>query len=185
MCQAIYHKCGTRLQKPCTRTSIKADLFAAREIHHPSDAENGYIPYCIRHNTKRFDEVRAMVVSRIRVLVVDDQQRARQSLTALLTIDPYIQEVRQAAGGSQALVVVEQSTPDLILMDARMPDMDGTQATRAIKQRWPHIKIFVLSMYVEYRNEALEAGADAFITKGGSPDHLLALIHDVASAPPS
>jgi DNA-binding NarL/FixJ family response regulator len=123
-----------------------------------------------------------MVVGRIRVLVVDDQQRARQSLTALLMTDPYVREVYQAPDGSQALGVIEQSAPDLILMDARMPEMDGAQATREIKQRWPEIKVFVLSMYVEYRNEALTAGADAFVSKGGSPDHLLALIHDVASA---
>jgi DNA-binding NarL/FixJ family response regulator len=121
------------------------------------------------------------MVSPIRVLVVDDQLRARQSLTALLATDPHVGEVQQAAGGSQALLVIEQMPPDLVLMDAQMPEMDGPEVTREIKRRWPHIKIFVLSMYVDYMADALAAGADAFISKGEPPDRLLTLINGLAS----
>ncbi len=120
-------------------------------------------------------------MSRIRILIVDDQLRARRSLTALLAIEPYVEQIYSAAGGSQALWLIEQSMPDLILIDARMPEMDGTEVTREIKRRWPHIKIVVLSMYVDYMNEALDAGADAFVSKGEPPDRLLTLIQNLVS----
>ena len=82
---------------------------------------------------------------RLKVLVVDDQARARQSLRALLVTWPLTEEVREAVNGSEAILLVEQSQPDLVLMDARMPEMDGLEATRMIKSRWPKVKIIVLS----------------------------------------
>jgi DNA-binding NarL/FixJ family response regulator len=61
-------------------------------------------------------------------------------------------------------------------MDARMPVMDGLEATRTIKDRWPEIKVVVLTMYCAFRADALAAGADAFLVKGCSPEELLAAI---------
>jgi len=70
----------------------------------------------------------------------------------------------------------------VILMDARMPEMDGLQATRLIKTRWPQVKIIVLSMYAEYMDEALAAGADAFVSKGAPANKLLATLSAVTQS---
>ena len=109
----------------------------------------------------------------VNVLIVDDQLRARQSLKALLATWPLIGETQEAANGQEAIHSIEQAPSDLVLMDVRMPVMDGLQATRHIKRHWPQIKVIVLSMYVDYQVDALAAGADAFMSKGESPENVL------------
>ena len=109
----------------------------------------------------------------VRVLIVDDQPRARQSLKALLGTWSIIKTIREAANGKEALALVEDSLPELVLMDIRMPEMDGLEATRRIKAKWPQVKIIVLSVYTEYEAEALAAGADAFVCKCEPPEALL------------
>ncbi len=113
------------------------------------------------------------MVEGLQVLIVDDQPRARRSLKALLATCAQIETAREAADGRDALALVEERLPDVILMDARMPEMDGLQATRLIKTKWPQVKIIVLSMYAEYMDEALAAGADAFVSKGAPAEKLL------------
>ena len=107
------------------------------------------------------------------VLVVDDQPRARKSLRALLATWSQVGAVREAAGGREALAQIESMPPDLVVMDVLMPDMDGLTTARQIKARWPGTKIVLLSMDPSYANEALSAGADAFVTKGDSPRLLI------------
>jgi DNA-binding NarL/FixJ family response regulator len=109
----------------------------------------------------------------VNVLIVDDQLRARQSLKALLTTWPLIGVTQEAANGQEAIQRIEQAQPDLVLMDVRMPVMDGLQATRHVKKHWSQIKVIVLSMYGDYQVEALAAGADAFMSKGESPENVL------------
>jgi DNA-binding NarL/FixJ family response regulator len=121
------------------------------------------------------------LVEQIRVLIVDDQPRARQSMKALLMTCPQIAGIQEAADGQQAVRLVEEARPDVVLMDVRMPEMDGLQATRLIKARWPQVKVIMLSMYLEYSNEALSAGADAFVSKGEPPDRLLATLAAVVA----
>jgi len=118
---------------------------------------------------------------RIRVLVVDDQPRARQSLRVLLTTCPQVKEVREAALAREAMRMMEESQPDVVLMDVQMPEMDGLQATRLIKARWPQVKVIVLTMYAEYAAAAQAAGADAFICKGEPAEKLLATLAEVAN----
>jgi DNA-binding NarL/FixJ family response regulator len=112
----------------------------------------------------------------MQILIADDQTRARQSLKALLATWPPVEQVREASSGREAVVSVEEAAPDVVVMDARMPEMDGLQATRVIKQRWPRVKVVVWSMYPEYEAEAQSAGADAFVAKGEPPQQLLARI---------
>ena len=116
---------------------------------------------------------RVLVTKGLRVLVVDDQPRARQSLKALLATWPIIGTIREAASGKEALTLVEESPPDLALIDIRMPEMDGLEATRRIKAKWRPVKIIVLSVYTERAAEALAAGADAFVCKCEPPEVLL------------
>jgi CheY-like chemotaxis protein len=117
----------------------------------------------------------------VRVLIVDDQPRARQSLKALLATWLKASEIQEVSSGHEALYFVEESRPDVILMDARMPGMDGLEATRLIKTGWPEVKIVVLSMYPDYKGPALAAGADAFVCKGELPERLLTILSAVVS----
>ena len=84
-----------------------------------------------------------------------------------------ILEIREASNGREAAQQVEELRPDLVLMDVRMPEIDGLEATRQIKARWPRVKVIILSMYIEHRDEVLAAGADAFVSKGEAPERLL------------
>jgi DNA-binding NarL/FixJ family response regulator len=115
----------------------------------------------------------------MRVLIVDDTSRARKSMKALLEVWHPFEEVREAANGSEAVQLVEEFQPDIILMDARMPTMSGLQATRLIKAKWPQIKIIILSVLTEYQSLALAAGADAFSSKSDPPEKLLETLKDV------
>jgi CheY-like chemotaxis protein len=88
-------------------------------------------------------------------------------------------DLREATNGFEAVQLAEEFQPDIILMDARMPGMSGLEATRLIKAKWPHIKIIILSVFVDYQPLALEVGADAFVSKGDSPEMLRKTIADV------
>jgi DNA-binding NarL/FixJ family response regulator len=114
-----------------------------------------------------------------RVLIVDDQPRARKSLKALLSTWPQIGEMHEASNGREAVGLVEKLQPDVVLIDVRMPELDGLKATAQIKAEWPEVKVVVLSMYPEYQTEALAAGADAFVGKGEAPETLLDLLSAV------
>ena len=113
------------------------------------------------------------MVKTLRILIVDDQQRARQSLKALIATQFQLVETCEAVNGIEAVRCVEECQPDIVLMDAQMPEMDGIEATRIIKEKSPHTPVIVLSMYGEYQPAALAAGADAFISKGDPPELLL------------
>jgi DNA-binding NarL/FixJ family response regulator len=120
------------------------------------------------------------MIERMRVLIVDDQLRARQSLKALLATCPQIEEVREAGNGQQAVRLVEESRPDVVLMDVLMPEMNGLEAMRLIKTRYPQVQVFMLTMYGEYLDDAVAAGADGFFIKGESPERLLTALSAVA-----
>jgi DNA-binding NarL/FixJ family response regulator len=120
-----------------------------------------------------------MMFEPIHVLIVDDQPRARKSVKALLSTWQRAGEIYEAGNGHEAVQLVRELQPDLVLMDVRMPEVDGLQATVQIKALWPQVKIVVLSMHLEYRDEALAAGADAFVGKGEPADRLLAVLSAV------
>lgn len=122
----------------------------------------------IRHET--------MMVNKLRILIVDDQRRARQSLKALLETRFPALEIVEAGNGIEGVRSLDSFKPHLVLMDARMPGLDGIEATRAIKSQAPYAKVLVLSMYAEYRAAALAAGADLFMSKGEPPERLLEAI---------
>lgn len=117
----------------------------------------------------------------IRVLVVDDQPRARQSLKALLTTCPQVKEVQEAAMAREAVRVMQESQSDVVLMDVQMPEVSGLQATQLIKANWPQTRVIVVTLYAEYAAAAQAAGADAFICKGEPTEKLLTTLAEVAS----
>ena len=112
----------------------------------------------------------------MRILIADDQKRTRQSLRALLSASLPETEMWEAADGAEALRLVEETRPQLVVMDILMPELDGLAATRQIKSRWPEIKVLVLSLYRDRQEEALAAGADLFVAKGDSPEYLLSAL---------
>ncbi|HEX5809203.1 MAG TPA: response regulator transcription factor [Anaerolineales bacterium] len=108
----------------------------------------------------------------LRILIVDDSPRARDGLSAFISMQAGLRVVSEAANGEDALARIEGQDLDLVLMDIEMPVMDGLRATQIIKKRWPHIRVIVLTLYTEYRARAQQAGADAFLVKGCSMEEL-------------
>jgi DNA-binding NarL/FixJ family response regulator len=112
----------------------------------------------------------------MRVLIADDRARSRDGLRALLATCPEVEVVAEAVDGPHLIDLAELYRPDAILTDVRMPRMDGLAATRVIKERWPEIRVVVLTLYGAHRADAIAAGADAFVVKGSSADRLLEAI---------
>ncbi|MFC7643040.1 response regulator transcription factor [Streptosporangium lutulentum] len=102
-----------------------------------------------------------------RVLVVDDQTVVREGLTLLLGLLPGIEVVGSAGDGEAALRLIEAERPDVVLMDLRMPRMDGVEATRRIRAAYPDTQVVVLTTYSDDESvfAALQAGARGFLTK--------------------
>jgi DNA-binding NarL/FixJ family response regulator len=102
----------------------------------------------------------------VRVLIADDQGPTRQGLRALLTLFPQVEVVGEAEDGREAVHMVAECQPDVVVMDIQMPVMDGLEATRRIREQWPEVRVIALTMYPKYRVEAVAAGIDAFLLKG-------------------
>jgi DNA-binding NarL/FixJ family response regulator len=116
-----------------------------------------------------------------RILIVEDQRIVREGLVALLEDESEIALVGEAADGQQAIELYERLQPDVVLMDLQMPVVDGPEATRRIRERWPDARILVLTTYAtdEFIFKALRAGARGYLLKDASADELLAAIHAV------
>jgi two-component system response regulator NreC len=117
----------------------------------------------------------------IRVLIADDHTIVRSGLRLLLEAEPDLEVVAEAMDGDDALVLVESLQPDVVLMDIAMPGIDGLQATRVIKERWPQIQVLVLTMHrqEEYFFEMLKAGASGYLLKGAETNDLINAIRVV------
>lgn len=122
-------------------------------------------------------------MSDIRVLIAEDQLLLRQSLVTLLNADPAITVVAEAADGHEAIAQAQRVRPDIVLMDIRMPNMDGIAATRAIlrETRDSPARIIVLTMFEldEYVFDALKAGASGFLLKDTTPQGIIDAIKTV------
>ena len=116
-----------------------------------------------------------------RLAIVDDHELARASLQNMLSDEPDIELVGEAANGREALLLCSRLRPDLVLMDVRMPEMDGLAATREIKQRYPQISVLMLTMHEnpDYLFEALKAGAAGYVLKDASQEVVVEAIRRV------
>lgn len=126
-------------------------------------------------------------VPAIKVLICDDEPRVRKALKDLLLtrqitqgndLSPVVQVIGESCHGSQVIQMVETLQPEVVLMDARMPGMDGVEATRLIKQKWPRVRVVMLTMDPDIRLAALDAGVDTFLLKGCPLDALFDAILD-------
>jgi len=111
-----------------------------------------------------------------RLLIADDRPRTRRALRAVLATQPGVELVGEAADGEEAIELVERLRPDIVILDIRMPRMDGIAATAHIKAHWPAIYVIAHSLAEELSGSALAAGADAFVPKGGPPEALLNVV---------
>jgi DNA-binding NarL/FixJ family response regulator len=119
----------------------------------------------------------------IRVLLVDDQTLIRQGLRLLLEIEADIRVAGQASNGREALEQVEALHPDVVLMDVRMPEMDGVVATRELSARFPDVKVIILTTFEddEIVFDALKAGARGYLLKDISSEEMAAAVRKVAA----
>jgi DNA-binding NarL/FixJ family response regulator len=119
----------------------------------------------------------------IHVLLVDDQKLVRQGLRLLLEIEADIQVVGQAANGREALQLVEALHPDVVLMDVRMPEMDGVAATQELSRRFPETGVIILTTFEEDEIvfEGLKAGARGYLLKDISSEEMAAAVRKVAA----
>jgi DNA-binding NarL/FixJ family response regulator len=119
----------------------------------------------------------------IRVLLVDDDELMRAGLAAVLSSDPAMEVVGQASTGRLALERARAAPPDLVLMDVRMPDLDGIATTRRLLAASPEVKVIILTTFEhdDYIFGAIEAGASGFLLKRTRPEELLSAIHAVAA----
>ena len=111
----------------------------------------------------------------IRVLICDDQWIVCEGLEAILSADPEIEVVAVAHDGAEALERIPEVEPEVVLLDLKMPGMDGVQATRQICQRFPTIKVLVLTTYGadEWVFDAIRAGASGYLLKGTPREMLI------------
>jgi len=121
-------------------------------------------------------------VSPVRVLAADDQRVVREGLAMLLGLLPDVEVVGTAADGEEVLALAAELRPDVILMDLRMPRMDGVEATRRLRERDPGVKVVVLTTYADDRSvlDALRAGALGYLTKDAGAAEIQQALHRVA-----
>lgn len=118
-----------------------------------------------------------------RVLVVDDHDLARHGLMAILSGTPELEIVGEARNGREAIASARELLPDVVLMDVRMPDMDGLEATRRIKAERPRTAVVIVTNHENpsYLREAVDAGAAGYLLKDVSRELLVGAVLEVAS----
>jgi DNA-binding NarL/FixJ family response regulator len=119
----------------------------------------------------------------IRVLIVDDQALVRAGFRMILEAEPEIEVVGEAGDGDEAVAEARRLEPDVVLMDVRMPELDGIAATETITREHPDIRVLILTTFDldEYAFAGLRAGASGFLLKNAPPDELVGAIRTVAA----
>jgi len=148
---------------------------------HLSDDKEAVVWYAVGDRNESGREARRHgdeTIMQRRVLIADERRRSRSGLRAVLALRPEIQVVGEVVNGRGAVRLVEELRPDVVLMDGRLPVVDGLEVTRLIKERWRGVRIIVLTIQAGYRADALAAGADGFLVKGCPSEELSKAILD-------
>ncbi|MBQ7477659.1 MAG: response regulator transcription factor [Selenomonadaceae bacterium] len=119
----------------------------------------------------------------IKVMIADDQDLIRESLKVVLDMNPDMEVIGLAENGRLLLEMLARKEPDVILMDVRMPELDGVLCTKAVKEKYPGVKIIILTTFDddEYVYNALKYGASGYLLKGVSVPELSTAIRTVVS----
>ena len=122
-------------------------------------------------------------MSNIRLMLVDDHQVIRTGLKSFLQTQPDFEVVAEASNGQEAITRALETRPDIVIMDISMPEMDGLEATRRLKELWPQVVVLSLTIHEDkfYFMKMLEAGASGYLTKQAASDELVQAIHTVAN----
>lgn len=116
----------------------------------------------------------------IKVLIVDDHQVVREGLRRILELDKQIQVIGEARSGEEAVVKTSALAPDVVVMDLKMPGMDGITATQEIKTKKPDTNVLILTLYAEdFVKQAVEAGASGYILKDSDTEQITKAVHQV------
>jgi two-component system, NarL family, response regulator DegU len=120
-------------------------------------------------------------MEKIKVMIVDDHPVVREGLRQLLEVGDSIQVIAEASSGLECLQLLEKSSPNLIFMDIRMPGISGIEATRLVCQKYPQVKVIMLTIYedAQYVTGAIQAGAKGYVLKNVSRDELIKIIGHV------
>jgi len=121
-------------------------------------------------------------MAKIRILVADDHTVIRRGIVGLLNIQPDMEVIEEAGTGREAVAKTEASSPDVVLLDVAMPELNGLGATRMIKAQSPGVQVLILTMHDrgDYLFQALRAGASGYVLKGADTEDLLAAVRSVA-----
>ena len=117
----------------------------------------------------------------ISLLIVDDSALVRDGLSSLLRLQPDFHILDTAEDGLEAVEKVSTLNPDVVIMDAQMPNVDGMKATEKIKSSSPCVGVVILSAFADYREESICAGCDGCLLKDCDPTELFQIVRDVAS----
>lgn len=117
----------------------------------------------------------------IKIMIADDKELIRSSLEIILNANPNFKVIASVADGTEVLSSIEEEKPDIILMDIRMPKMDGTVATKYVKEKYPEIKVIILTTFDDddFIFSALKYGASGYVLKGVSTKELYQTIETV------
>lgn len=116
----------------------------------------------------------------IRLLIVDDHQVVREGLRRMIEVENGIQVIGEASNGEEAIEKALVLSPDIVIMDLKMPGMDGIAATYEMKQRMPEIRVLILTLYAEdFVKQAIEAGASGYLLKDSDTEQIIQAIHQV------
>ncbi len=118
-------------------------------------------------------------MDKIRILLVDDHQVVREGLRRMLELEPDFDVVGDAGTAKEAIDQVQGLSPEVVLMDIKMPGIDGIELTRQMKGRAPDTKVIMLTLYDEYLPQAIEAGAQGYLVKDINREELLKAIRAV------
>ncbi len=130
----------------------------------------------LHRKKKRYSE------GNVTVLIVDDSLAISDSLRSILSSHGDIEVIGVASDGEEAVARAEEHRPDVVLMDAQMPGMNGVEATRILKQRLPETKVLFMAVHASHIDDALQAGADGFMMKDATRQELLLNIRKLAKA---
>lgn len=127
-----------------------------------------------------------MAENAIRVVLIDDHTVLRDGLKLLLSLEPDIQVVGEAGGGSDGISAVEKLKPDVVVTDVGLPDVDGVEVTRRLREELPETRVLVLTVHDEdhYVFTLIQAGASGYLLKNAAGDDLVNAIRTVVSGKP-
>jgi DNA-binding NarL/FixJ family response regulator len=122
---------------------------------------------------------KSKVKDNIQILLVDDHQVVRDGLQHMLEQEEGLEVVGQGADGDETMVQIEKLSPNVVLMDIKMPGVDGIELTRQVKRKFPSCQVIMLTLYDQYLNQAMEAGASGYLLKDIKCDELARAIRRV------